>query len=277
MQRNTEAPATEQTEQVEEAQYTEVEKVAMEQGWVPLEQWTEQGREAADHRTAREFVDRGELLRTIQDLRKHNNTMKESFETLKGHNAKVYQAAYEQAVKELKREHAAAVDKGDVQAADKIVDQITAEKDKFVAATSQLQQAQPTQEQSPAMLEWRKKNSWYDSDEDLRSAADAIGFKYVTKVAKEGGQVTPEKVLEHVGKVMNEKFGKGTVTTVAQTTTRVAPALTEGGTRQSGGNKKGLSKADLSEDELKGMRDFVKMKWGTEQDYMKQLESLNKR
>lgn len=259
--------------QGEAPQYTATEQKAMEQGWMPLDKWTEAGRDPSEHRSAREFQDRGELLKRIQDQNKTLHSMQASFETLRRHNEKTYENAYKSALADLKAKHAAAVNDGDIAKADALVEQIADEKANFVQAKAAQAAAQQTQQiEAPEVTAWKEANPWYEDDEDLRVQADAFGFRYVQQ---KGGKVTPDEILKHVSKKMEKYLPKPQGQPADEPTRFTAPNPVgdSRGTRATvtGGS---IKESQLTEDESKAMKDFVKYGLGTKADYLKQLSEI---
>jgi len=263
----TEELKTEEVVEVVEQPSAEEEK-ATKDGWMPLDKWVEAGNTDRDHRSAREFNDRGELLRKISEQNKHIQRVNQGMETLKGHNARVFEAAHAKAVEDLKQQHARAIEDGNLAKADQLVDKLTDAKAQMaVAAAQRVQAPQPV----PELQEWRERNTWYDSDDDMRAFADVIGERYVQK---QKGQVSTQEVLDYVETKVKDRFMKkeevvrkeaapNPVATTTNTATKVTPKALPG-----------LKKTELDEFELKAMKDFVQFKLGTEADYLKQLEQV---
>lgn len=242
------------------------EQRAMDDGWMPLDKWTEAGNDARDHRSAREFNDRGELLRRISEQNKYIQRVNQGMDSLKAHHAKVFEASYGKAIQDLKAMHAKAVEDGDLNKADHVADQIANTKVQF----AQAQQAAQVQTQQPniALETWRERNKWYDENHEMRVFADAIGTSYAQN---KQFQVTPEQVLEYVEKEVKARYMKkeepkkeaapnpvGSV----QNSKRVVQSTTK------------LKKADLDENELKAMKNYVDFKLGTEAEYLAELEKI---
>ena len=265
-----------QTEVVEEVVEqvqapSETERVALEQGWMPLEKWTSAGNSAADHRSAREFNDRGELLRRLSEANKHNQLNRSSIEQLRVHNQKVYESAYKKAIADLREEHAKAVNDGDLKKAEGVVDRITETRDTFVQASVANQNAAQPAQVPQEFLDWQTKNKWYTDDEDMRVFADALGFKFAQS---RQGRVSPAEILTHIDEKIKAKFMKEPV--IPQKTAAPDPVAGTQQKAQAAAQPKGvtLRKAELSEDELKAMKDFVGFKLGTEADYLRQLAEV---
>lgn len=256
-------------EEVVEPQPSAEEQRAMSDGWMPVDKWVAAGNSEKDHRSAREFNDRGELLRKISEQNRYIQRVNQGVDSLKVHHARVFEAAHRKAMEDLKKQHTAAVEDGKIDVADRIVDQIADEKAKFASQVTAAQvQAQQPAGPSPELLDWKSRNRWYDEDEDMRTFADAVGFKYAAQLQ---GQVTPEEILAHVEKKVRDKFMK------PEPKKEAAPSPVAGvqNTKQKV-DQKGpkLKKADLSDDELKGLRGWVDLKMGTEAEYLAELEKI---
>jgi hypothetical protein len=122
----------------------------MEQGWVPQDEW--EG-DPEQWRPAKEFLDRGELFKKIEDQNRTIKEFKRALDDLKGHHAKTRETEYARAIQALKAQKIAALEDGDAAAVVKLDDQIDLVKDE----QSKLKQAafQPQQEQlNPGFVNW---------------------------------------------------------------------------------------------------------------------------
>ena len=238
---------------------------ATEDGWMPLEKWTEAGNTPESHRSAREFNDRGELLRKITDQNKYIQRMAQGVERLQQHNQKVYENAYQKALVDLKAQHKAAVEAGELGTADKLVDQIS---DTKAALVEQKVRNQTAPQPIPELEAWREKNTWYDSDQDMKIFADGVAAQYVQS---RNGMVQVDEVLKHVEKRVKDRFMK-----VEPKVAAPNPVAGTDNSRMKAAAQAshGLKKSDLTEDERKAMKDFVSMKLGDEASYLKQLAEI---
>lgn len=241
---------------------------ATSDGWMPLDKWVEAGNSEKDHRSAREFNDRGELLRKISEQNKYIQRVNQGVETLKAHHGKVFEAAHKKAMEDLKRQHNLAVEEGKIQEADQLVDKIADEKARFAAGAATAAQMQQNPGPSPELLDWKGRNPWYDKDEDMRTFADAVGFKFAQQ---RQGQVTPDEVLTYVEKKVKERFMKpepkkeaapDPVAGVQNSKQKVTTPTTK------------TKKSDLSEEELKSLKGWVDLKMGTEAEYLAELDKI---
>jgi hypothetical protein len=170
---------------------------------------------------------------------------------------------------DLKAAHGKAVEDGDSKKADQIVDQI---QNTTAALVNQrnLAAAEANQPQgpSPELQDWKDKNRWYEDDEDMRTFADAIGFKYVNS---KGGQVNPQEVLAHVERKVKERFMK------PEPKKETAPSPVGGTTNTQQKTVKpthNLKESDLDESEVKAMKNYVDFKLGTKADYLAELAKI---
>jgi hypothetical protein len=147
---------------------TPIEQRAMEQGWKPQDQW--EGN-PEDWRPAKEFVDRGELFKKIDELKRENKAIKQGHEELMKHHRDVRKIAYEQALADLKAQKAVALANGEAELVVELDDKIDETKERHRQA-----QAQPQVEvetgPDPVFEAWTNRNNWYVSDEDMKVVAD---------------------------------------------------------------------------------------------------------
>ena len=242
---------------------------AMSDGWMPLDKWVEAGNSEKDHRSAREFNDRGELLRKISEQNKYIQRVNQGVETLKTHHSRVFESAHKKAMEDLKRQHSVAVEEGKIQEADQLVDKIADEKAKFTATAVASQVQQQNAGPSPELQDWKDRNRWYDTDEDMRTFADAVGFKYAQQ---RQGQVTPDEVLAYIEKKVKDRFMK------PEPKKEAAPnpvAGVQNPKQKTDVKTTKLKKSDLSEDELKSLKGWVELKMGTEAEYLAELDKIS--
>lgn len=248
-------------EVAQEPLYTEVEKQAIEMGWKPKEQWAEEGGNVDEHRSAREFVDRGELYKSLHSLKRELRAEKEARTALQFHHKRVYETAYNKAVNDLKLQKRQAIRNDDLEAVEAIEERIEDVQREFeeVRKADQVME-KANVDPSPEFAAWTARNSWYETDEELREFADAQGIIYVNK----NPGVDPNVVLKHVeAKVKShfkEKFGGRT----AAPNPVVAPRR----------NAKVASEVELTEDEQRVMRALVKSNTMTEVEYKAEIKKL---
>lgn len=205
-------------------QLTAIEQKAADQGWVPQDEWAG---EPDDWRPAREFLDRGELFKKIDEQNRTIKDLKRSQQDFARHYDKVKETEYKRALADLKAQKKEALLEGNADAVIEIDEQI--------AETRQAQQtaaAQPVIQEpvsNPIFDAWVEKNSWYQNYEEMQAFADRIG----TKLGAAGG-MGPREILSEVERQVKEKFAHR-----FQNPKRNAPAAVEGsGSRGAAGSKK---------------------------------------
>jgi hypothetical protein len=187
---------TEQTQETQEPQYTETELKALEQGWKPKDKW--EGN-PEDHRSAREYLDRGELLGKIKSQNTQLSEIRDALRGMSEHNRKVYAAGYENALRELKQQKLAALRDGEPEQVLAIDDKIDETKDAIRAI-----KAQPpaVQGPSPVTKSWLEDNSWYGNDMVLTHYANGVA----TEVGRSGPNVTEQMVYDAIDKAVRKEF-----------------------------------------------------------------------
>jgi len=249
--------------QTQEREYSAIEIKAIEQGWIPKEDFDGDVSEFID---APEFVRRGELFGKIEKQSKELKAVRQALDALSKHHTKVKEMEYERALKTLKDARRQATMEGDHERAltleDKI-DEVKAEKEAIVQESRQTQVQEPDT-YTPEFENWVSRNEWYESNRLMRKAADALG----KELYEEGGR-SPSEVLVLVEKEIRKEFAHKFAGPGAQRRTPV-----EGSTRG------GAAKDDLqmTSEEVDIMRKIVAVTPGyTEADYKKELKALKSR
>ena len=246
------APAPEDTT----PKLTAAEQQAMEQGWVPQDEW--EG-DPDQWRPAKEFLDRGELFKKIEDQNRTIKEFKRALDDLKGHHAKTRETEYARAIQALKAQKIAALEDGDAAAVVKLDDQIDLVKDE----QSKLKQAafQPQQEQlNPEFVNWVDKNKWYETSQPMRAYADALGRDLAYK------GLAPGEVLKEVERQVRDEFPQK-----FRNANRDKPGAVESSTNK---GVKGNNDVALSDDERRVMQRFVRTGVMTEKEYMVELKRI---
>ena len=237
-------------------QLSAAEQQAMEQGWVPQDEW--EG-DPEQWRPAKEFLDRGELFKKIEDQNRTIKEFKRALDDLKGHHAKTRETEYARAIQALKAQKIAALEDGDAAAVVKLDDQIDLVKDE----QSKLKQAafQPQQEQlNPEFVNWVDKNKWYETSQPMRAYADALGRDLAYK------GLAPGEVLKEVERQVRDEFPQK-----FRNANRDKPGAVESSTNK---GVKGNNDVSLSDDERRVMQRFVRTGVMTEKEYMVELKRI---
>lgn len=186
-----------QVQEPQTPQISQVEQRAMEQGWVPQDQWAG---EPDDWRPAKEFVDRGELLKSISALKRDNLNMKQAMHDFGRHHAATREIEYKRAMNDLKLQKREALVEGDadkVIAIDDTIDELKEAKTRADNAPQQQTAAEP----HPAFLAWEQRNNWYKSERAMKNVADEIARELV-----QTGERDPVKILQEVDRQIRKEF-----------------------------------------------------------------------
>lgn len=248
-----------------------VEELATKLGW------------RKDHAGA-ESVDASTYILRSKDIQKtmrdHNKDLKGqvsslsgSIDALKDHNERVYNADVKRMQNEIttlkaqKREAVELADVDKVELLDKQIEEV--QKD-----ISEPKKAESSN--NPVYDEWVADNQWYLTDDDMAKYADTVAEQYQGAPADRLYNLVRAKVAE----VFPEKFES----VKTDNSTRIdnvktddvkpigPPAPVESG--QTKGNSSSFSKADLSQDQLTIMNQFVGTGVMTEEQYINDIAKL---
>lgn len=264
-------PVLDKTEEVKEVltvptEPTEVEVRASDQGWMPKDKWEAEGKNPDEWRPAKEFVDRGELFKTIHQTKRDLKQTQAALTALQRHHQYVFEKAHQQAITDLKKEKRQALKAEDLEKVSELDEEIEQVQTQFQQDRAQMvQQQQAAQVSAPPEFEaWKSSNSWYDADTDMREFADATGFIYMSKNAN----ARPDDVLKYIDQKMKKQFpDKFGVKKVAQSPTAVADKTAS---RQV--QKK--DEVQLDDMETAIMKDLVRSGVLTESEYKAELKKV---
>lgn len=250
---------TEQTPVTEtkEVEYTEIEQVAMEQGWKPKDEYEGD----ANWVPAEIWVARTPLFEKIEQQKSQHkreiNEVKEAFKTLKESFDQRVKGEYDRALKDLQARKREAIKEGDLEYAADLEDQIDAHKE---SAPKPAEAFEPAQQNAAVINAWRGKNDWYERDQEKTEIFD--GF-FMSKFSKTKDL---EASLEYADKMM-DKVSKPKETTAVE-------KVSDGGTPGKRVKPK-ESKVELTEEEERAMKTFVRSGIMTEEEYIKQIKAFN--
>lgn len=242
-----------------ENKFTETELRAAQQGWVPESEWDG---DPEQWRPAKEFLDRGELFKKIDE---QNRTIKEFRRTLdefSKHHARVRETEYKRAREDLLRQKKEALQEGDADAVIDIDEKLDMVKEAQRAATVP-QVAEPVI--NPTFAEWKSRNDWYDTNEAMRAYADRIG----NTLGAQGGMSVTD-ILSEVEKRVKKEFASKFVNPK-----RNAPGAVEGGSKPASGGKK--ETYEMTPQERRAMERFVKQGVITEEQYIADLKAYKEK
>lgn len=248
--------ATPAGEQQQERQYSEIEVKAIEQGWIPKEEFDGDESEFID---APEFVRRGELFSRIEKQSKELKAVRQALEALKVHNSKIKEAEYQRALNTLKDARKQALIDGEHDKAfayeDKI-EEIKAEKEQIVEALRE--PITEPDEYTPQFQRWVDSNPWYETNRLMRATADTLGHQF----HQEGH--SPAEVLRLVEAEIKKEFAHKFKTPASN-----RPSAVEAPTRS--GTK--ATTFAMTSDEKEIMRKIVNTGIMTEAEYIQQLKA----
>lgn len=207
----------------ESPDYTEVEQSALKQGWKPKDQW--EG-DPDQHRSAREYLDRGELLGKIKSQNAKLDEFNRTLAVMSEHNKKVYAAGYEKALGDLKLQKKEALREGDADAVMEIDDKI----DETKEALRNIKNTNTTpQGPSVTTQNWLQENEWYAKDRVMRAAANEMAVEYVKSHQNASEEQIYDYIDKEIRKELPEKFGKKAATTAPNPDGQSRKVTTSGG------------------------------------------------
>src|ERR1700682_2505370 len=234
---------------------------ARAEGWRPKEEW--QG-DPEQWRSAKEFLDRGELLGKIKSQSQEIREVKKLAESLSQYNKNVFIASYEKALADLTEAKAKALDEGGkgkkVVKLDEAIDQT-----RTALAQIRAQPVSTTPEpavESPAFVRFKEQNPLYKKDPDFVDWAHGVALRF----AKANDGATEQVVYDYITERAKTKYpNQG----------RTGPPSPDGEGRSSGGNSssgdKGGAKAfdaliaRLPEEHAAVAKDLVKRGYVTKE------------
>lgn len=249
----------------EEPQYTEIQLKAIDQGWIPKEEFDGDPEAFID---AAEFVRRGELFEKIEKQSKQLKAVREALEAFRIHHSKVKENEYQRALKNLQDARKEAMLGGDTERAlalEEKIDEVKAEKQQIVDEAKEPIVKDEDDSYNPQFQSWVDRNPWYETNRVMRKTADALGLDL-----HQAGH-SPEEVLKLVEREIRKEFphkftGAGNAR---------RPAAVEASTRGTGKNRDDV---ELTSEEAEMMRKIVAVTPGfTEEQYKKELKALKGR
>lgn len=242
-------------------EFSDAEKRALAQGWVPKDQYQGTGK----WRDADEFLDRGELFSKIDEQNRRLRSQEMTLTQLKQHYKAVRETEYKRAIQSLRNEKAEAVASGDGARVVEIDDQIDATKAEQarIEAVALAQPVEPSQPH-PAFLAWRNRNNWYDNNKAMRIFADNVGQEMA-----QAGETNPAKILEEVERQTKKEFSHKFTNPNRD---KAAPVEGAGGK----GSRQGGGAFELTDDERRVMKRFVDAKVLTEKEYIDDIKASRK-
>lgn len=260
-------PAAEETKPVE---LSPTQQKAMEQGWKPKEEWVEEGKDPDEWRDAKEYVARGELFDLIESQKKELKQVRKTLDTLKNHHLKVRETAYDEALKHLKDQLAAAKQEEDLGAVIHISDKILELKDKkqgeMEVSKKEFEETLPQEDMQGKFQAWQKRNTWYrPNDADKVTAyAEKVGALY----RRANPEASFDDFLVHVEREVKKEFAD-----IFKPPKKGSNVESSGDTRPNGKEKGSYT---LTETEEKIMRNLVQSGVITKEKYIEELKAYDK-
>jgi hypothetical protein len=258
------ADENQEIQEVQEPQLSPLEQRAVDQGWKPQDQW--EGN-PDDWRPAKEFVDRGELFKKIDELKRDNKALRQGQEELMKHHSRVREAAYAQALSDLKAKKLNALEEGDAKAVVEIDEQIDATKEAQRVSAEQARHTEVAPVADPIFDNWVNRNNWYTQDIAMKAVADEVARMTFAKVGNDKERIL-DAVDEAVKKAFPHKF---------ENPNRSKAGAVEGSTNKST-VKKESTDADLSDVEKQIMNKILRVTPGmTKEKYLSELKAVKSR
>lgn len=247
---------TEQVEQKQERQLSAVEQRAVEEGWVPQDEWAG---DPEEWRPAKEFIDRGELFKKIEDQNRTIKQFKATLDAMGKHHAQVREVEYKRALETLKVQKKEALTEGDADAVIDIDEKIALvrEEQRDLKETPQVVADAPS---NPVLDRWQDKNSWYGSDRAMTAFADTLGRELHAK----GFSLTD--ALSEIDKQLRTEFSHK-----FRNPNKDKPGMVEGSSNRGGKNTETF---ELSDEERQVMHKLVKSGILTKEKYIEDLKAI---
>lgn len=246
-------------DQKQEVKFTPAEEKAMEAGWVPQDQW--EGDPDA-WRPAKEFLDRGELFKKIEDQSRSVKELKKALAELQSHHSKVRETEYNRALAALKAQKKTALEEGDADAVIKLDDQIDLVRDEQTKLRNTPKPVDAEVTPNPEFTAWVDRNKWYETSRPMKAFADDLG----RELALRGN--SPNEVLKEVERQIKIEFPDK-----FRNPNRDKPNAVEGSSGK--GGKSSTDKYDLSDDENRVMQRFIRTIPGfSKEQYIAELKRV---
>lgn len=246
--------------QLQEKHEQTVEAAARKKGWKPLEELPEEF-DQEDWVPAKEFLGRQKLFDKIGDLKSDLYRQRQKFEgdmkNISAYISQIKELEYKRAVEDLKVQRKLAMQDGNADAVEAVEQKLDQVKEEHSKATQERsQQAQRTDgTPSPEFQQWHSENNWFNKDLEMTQDAVAIG----TGHAAANPNLSQKQVLDYVTtkikKMYPDKFEAP-----RQRQEAVEVETGNGGSRpvqSTAKGKKGLTVADLNDDQRKIMKAIV--------------------
>jgi type II secretory pathway pseudopilin PulG len=239
-------------------QDTQVEERARVQGWMPYQEWVDQGGDPDQWKPAEKFVKDGEDIPGIvkernRKLEAELRQLREDFKQFRQHMnqqmTKREQKAYDQALKDLQQKQRQAVEEGDTAAFDQVErekERIQKERDEAMKDTGESGEAS---QQDPVFEAWVEENPWYQRNPEMAATAEGIANAINRQNPNLTGKPFLDEVTRRIKKIYPDEFSNPK---------REGASKVEGGQKGAGPSGKKKSYSDLPDDAKRACDRFVK-------------------
>lgn len=237
-------------------QLTEIEQRASTQGWVPKDEWDG---DPDQWRPAKEFIDRGELFRKIDDQNKTIKEVRKTLDEFAKHHSRVQKIEYERALADLKAQKKEALNEGDADAVVDIDEKMVLVREAQKEASQPVQAARAPADSNPVFEAWVNRNSWYQNQPAMRAYADRLGNELGSR-----GDKSPTDLLAEIEREVKKEFAHK-----FNNPNRDKPGAVEGSTNK---GSKGKDTFVLTDTERQVMQRFIRQGALTEAQYIAELK-----
>ena len=228
-------------------------------GWVPEEEFSGDKSRWVD---AKEFVSRAPLFDRIDHYRRRVESLEGTVQDITKHYKKVDETAYKRAIADLKKEKVQALEDENharvVELDEALLDLKTEQKE---TNDQNINPAGP----SEAYQAWVRGNTWYDTNPDMRDAADGIGGGYLRRYPGK----SEAEIFGHVSQQIRQLFPDA-----FQNQNRAKPNPVEGAKPNPSQKKKKASWSDLSDIQKQVAKKFVDTGIMTKDQYVEDLRKI---
>lgn len=183
----------------EPVKLTDIEERAASSGWVPKDEWDG---DPDQWRPAKEFLDRGELFKKIDDQNRTIKEFKRTLEDFGRHHSQVRKVEFDRALASLRMQKKDALLEGEAAKVVDIDERIDLVRDAQKQASFQsIVNIPDIPESNPVFDNWVERNGWYANNEAMRAFADRLG----NKLGANGG-ISPTDLLSQIEKEVKKEF-----------------------------------------------------------------------
>lgn len=260
----------EEPEQEEEVVQTnpEVEKASAD-GWVPKDDWVEQGKDPDDWVSAKKFNERGSMIGQIKALQKQADENTKSFEERLDKVNKFHEAQLEVKLNELKEQRRDAIEQADVEAVEEYDAQIENLKSGDGDKEPEVKEDKPTADgfsdaEVQSIQAWNDANDWVMNEEDPRTPYAKSRF---------GTHLQSGKTVEESIALVSQDISKAFPKTNPQRD--LAPKVESGQSKPGQKKQQKLQWSDLSREEEK-MYKSMPTAFGSKKEFLQTVEDIRK-